>query len=128
MKTTLLLAILTLGLLPGLSPKAEAQNCRQNSQIYISGYLRCGTAIYKVRYLAGYDRCGNPVWRVRDAYRSEVQRHKASLNRSYRGYNGYRGHNGYAGYGRTRISYSSSGGRNYSYSYYGSSPSRCRSW
>ena len=127
MKTTLLIALLTLGLLPGMTPKAEAQHCSQNSQIYISGYQQCGTPIYHVRYLAGYDRCGNPVWRVRNAYRSEINRLRSNYQRSYhRGYSNYNGYNRHAGYGRTRISYSSSGGRNYSYSYYNGSSYRCR--
>ena len=120
METTLLIAILTLGLLPGLTPEAEARHPASQTQIFISGYQRCGTPIYKVRYLAGYDRCGNPVWRVRQPCRSELVRIRSNCNRS-----NYRG---YAGYGQSRITYTNSSGRGYSHRYYSSSPSRCRSW
>ena len=123
MKTTLLMIILTLGLLPGISSKAEAQSCNSQSRIYISGYQRCGTPIYRVRYIAGYDRCGNPVWRVRQPYRSELLRIRSNYNRSR--YNGYHRH---AGYGQSRITYTNSSGRGYSYRYYSSAPSRCRGW
>ena len=110
MKTTLLMIILTLGLLPGLSPKAEAQSCNTRSQIYISGYQRCGTPIYMVRYIAGYDRCGNAVWRVRHPHHGELVRLRSNRHRTQ-----YSGYNGFAGYGQTRITYTISSGRGYSY-------------
>jgi len=124
MKTTLLIAILTLGLLPGLHSRADAQHHHAQSQIYISGYQRCGTPIYMVRYLAGYDCHGRAVWRVRPAYASELNRHRSSCNRS--GYTGYRGYSGYAGYGQSRITYTASSGRGNTTIYYSSGlPSRC---
>lgn len=116
-KTILLIATLTLGLFPGLTTQAEAQYCRQQSHIFISGYQRCGTPIYMVRYIAGYDRCGRAIWRVR---------HLTCDERN--GYYHLNQHSRYAGYGESRISYSTSSGRGYTYRYYSNSSGRCRSW
>ena len=125
MKTTLLLAILTLGLLPGLAPEAEAQSCGQRSQVYISGYHRCGTPIYRVRYISGYDRCGRAIWGSRGLTSSEYRYYHRN-NRSYSRPQ-YRSnhHSGYSGYGHSRITYSTSSGRGTTYRYYSSSSRRC---
>ena len=120
MKTILLTLTLTLGLLPGLVPKAEAQRCGQSSQVYIHSYKKCGTPVYRVRYIAGYDRCGYAIWKTRSLNRHERNHY---YQRSYQ----YRQPR-YSGYGQSRITYSSSGGRHYSYSYNMGYSSRCRSW
>ncbi len=123
MKISFLIVILTLGLLPGMSSKAEAQYCSQSSQVYISGYQRCGAPIYRVRYVSGYTRCGRAIWKTRGLTCSERSYYHRS-NRSYRPQ--YRSSHSYSGYGRSRVSYSTSSGRGYTYYY--SSPSRCRTW
>ena len=124
MKSILLIAMLTLGLLPGMSQQAEAQHCGQRSQVYISGYQRCGTPIYRVRYIAGYNSCGQAVWRTRGLTYSERNRYYRSYRPTYRSSTRYYGH---AGYGQSRITYSTSSGRGYTYRY-SSSPSSCRVW
>ena len=120
MKTIILTTILALGLVPGLSQKAEARNPSPQYQIIIVGYQECGTPIYMVRYLCGYDCYGRPIWRIRKACRDEINRYRKKCgSSSYRGY---------AGYGQSRISYTSSGGRNHSYRYHSRSRDRCRGW
>lgn len=72
MKTTLLTAILALGLLPGITNQSDARPVHR-SYVFLSGHQRCGTPIYSVRYLSGYTHCGRPIWRVRAM--SRVERH-----------------------------------------------------
>lgn len=101
-KITILIAIVSLGLLPGLNPIADAQHCRPQSQVFISGHQRCGTPTYRVRYVVGYDRCGRPIWRVR-----ELNYHERRLY--YRSpYAGYCRHTGSQ---KRLITYTASGGR-----------------
>jgi hypothetical protein len=79
MKTIITLAITTLALL-GTTPQADARPHRHSSGIYLSGYLACGTPVYKERYFVGYDSCGRPIWRTRVVHRHPrpVVRHYAA--------------------------------------------------
>lgn len=128
MKFTLLVSILAMGLLPGLSQQAEANHCGHHSHVYICGYDRCGSPIYKVRYISGYDRCGRAIWRTRALTCYERKRYYRSCH-SYRPrYSGaYHGRSSYPSYGHSRITYSKCNGRGYTLRY-SSSPIRCKIW
>lgn len=82
MKTTLLIAVLTLGLLPGISKQADARPSH-SSLVFISGHQRCGTPIYSVRYISGYTSCGRAIWRVRPLTWGELRRYQQASHRSW---------------------------------------------
>ena len=48
----------------GTAPAADARP-RHSGHVYISGYLPCGTPVYRERYFAGYDCYGRPIWKTR---------------------------------------------------------------
>lgn len=91
MKTILIVAILSFGLLPALGSKAEARSC-SSTQIFISGYQRCGTPIYRVRYISGYTHCGRAIWRVRALTRGEWYRYQRTNHRNRYHRSGYDRH------------------------------------
>lgn len=63
MKTIITIAIASLALL-GSMPNADARHGHSN-RTFVSGYLPCGTPIYKERFFVGYDHCGRPIWKTR---------------------------------------------------------------
>lgn len=117
MKTTLLIIILTLGLLPGIVHQVEARHPSFQSRIYIGGYQRCGTPIYMVRYIAGYDCRGRAIWRSRHLSLVEMRRYRNSCHTRQ-----------YVGYGYSRISHTGSSGHGYTFHFSSRSPRRCASW
>jgi hypothetical protein len=117
MKTTLLIIILTLGLLPGIVPQVEARHPSFQSRIHIGGYQRCGTPIYMVRYIVGYDCRGRAIWRSRHLSLAEMRRYRSSCHTPQ-----------HIGYGQSRISHTGSSGRGYTFHFSSGSPRRCASW
>ncbi len=65
MKTLLTLSVALIGFLGIGAGEVEARHYHQNGNVYVSGYLSCGTPIYSQRVFTGYDRCGYPVYVVR---------------------------------------------------------------
>lgn len=74
MKTILTIAIAAIAML-GATPSAEARS-HHASRVYVSGYLPCGTPVYRERYFVGYDHCGRPIWKTR-----VVRQHYRPVNR-----------------------------------------------
>ncbi|RYD19874.1 MAG: hypothetical protein EOP88_17280 [Verrucomicrobiaceae bacterium] len=85
MKTIITTALVTLLCWTGSATQADARSHRHSSRIYISGYMSCGTPIYRERYFCGYDPCGRPIWRTRAVRAPYRPRYAAPCPPPYRG-------------------------------------------